>query len=197
MCNRGCEPYYAVDDIIRAFSHVQAAFSDALLLLVGGGSLEPQVRELARQLEVHNVDFIGKVPRSDIGRYYDEADIFINASRLDNMPVSILEAFAAGTPVVTTAPEGIRYIVEHGRTGLLSEPRDWRMLGENVITVLRDPVLAATLTRNAYEQSRTYRWDRVRAQWLQLYQSALMGTVHSDPKQKAAAAQNSLSVGVK
>jgi glycosyltransferase involved in cell wall biosynthesis len=50
-------------------------------------------------------------------------DIFVNASWLDNMPVSILEAFASVTAVITTGPEGIRYIVEHERTGLLSEPR--------------------------------------------------------------------------
>jgi len=62
------------------------------------------------------------VDRDEIGKYYDRADIFINASRLDNMPVSILEAFASGTPVVSTAPEGMRYLVEHGRTGLCPIP---------------------------------------------------------------------------
>jgi glycosyltransferase involved in cell wall biosynthesis len=195
VCNRGCEPYYAVDDVVRAFGEVQSTFPDAKLLLVGGGSLEPQVRQLAAQLQLRNVEFVGKVPRSDIGKYYEQADIFINASWLDNMPVSVLEAFAAGTPVVTTAPEGIRYIVEHGRTGLLCEPRDWRALGQNVITVLQNPDLASTLARNAYEQSQQYRWESVRSQWLRLYQSVLTGTVQS-PAQ-AAVAPESLTAEVK
>ena len=87
------------------------------------------------------------------------------------MPVSILEAFAAGTPVVTTAPEGIRYIVEHDRTGLLSPPGDWEALAENVLRLLREPCLAAELAQNAWQKSQAYRWEAVRDQWLNVYRS--------------------------
>jgi glycosyltransferase involved in cell wall biosynthesis len=59
------------------------------------------------------------------------------------MPVSILEAFASGTPVVTTAPEGIRYIVEHERTGLLCEPGDWRALAKNVTRFAAESAIRA------------------------------------------------------
>src|SRR5580692_2961279 len=76
--------------------------------------------------------FAGRVSQEQIGAFYDRADIFINASIVDNMPVSVLEAFVAGLPVVSTAPGGIRYIVEHERTGLLSPPHEWRQLGESV-----------------------------------------------------------------
>jgi glycosyltransferase involved in cell wall biosynthesis len=173
LCNRGCEPYYAVDDVVRAFGHVQSVVPEARLLLVGGGSREQQIRQLVGELRLRNVEFVGKVPRWRIAMYYDQADIFINASYLDNMPVSILEAFAAGTPVVSTAPDGIRYVVEHGRTGLLCEPHDWRALAENVLTLLRNPELASMLARNAHRQSALYAWDRVRQQWLDLYKSTV------------------------
>ena len=85
------------------------------------------------------------------------------------MPVSILEAFASGTPVVTTAPEGIRYIVEHERTGLLCEPGDWHALAENVTRLLQNPQFAKQMALNAHEESRRYQWDVVRAQWLRVY----------------------------
>ncbi len=87
------------------------------------------------------------------------------------MPVSILEAFASGTPVATTAPEGIRYLVEHEQTGLLGPPGDWRALANNVARLLREPELASRVAANAHEQSRKYRWEVVRKQWLQTYRS--------------------------
>jgi glycosyltransferase involved in cell wall biosynthesis len=87
------------------------------------------------------------------------------------MPVSVLEAFASGTPVVTTAPEGMRFLVEHERTGLLSQPGDAKALAQNVIRLLRDPKLAAQLASNAHEQLSRYSWRAVREQWLDVYQS--------------------------
>ena len=75
----------------------------------------------------------------------------LNVSWLDNMPISILEAFACGTPVVSTAPESMRYLVENGRTGLLSGTRDAHVLAGNAIRLLQNPELAARLAQQAYE----------------------------------------------
>ena len=171
VCTRGFEPYYRVDLVVRAFGLIKKEFSGARLWLVGKGSLESEIRALVRSLQLEDVEFAGPVTRDKIGSFYDRADIFINASNLDNMPVSILEAFASGTPVVTTAPEGIRYLVEHERTGLLCEPGDWCALAANVVRLLQQPDLASGLARSAYEESRRYRWDVVRAQWLNVYRS--------------------------
>jgi L-malate glycosyltransferase len=175
ICTRSCEPYYAVDDVVRAFGVVQAAYPQAQLILAGGGSREAAVRELVRELRLQGVEFAGRVSREQIGACYNRADIFINASILDNMPVSVLEAFEAGLPVASSAPDGIRYIVEHERTGLLSQPRDWRQLGENVLRLLHDPVLAGTLVGNARRQAQAYRWGTVRQQWLDVYRSVVRG----------------------
>jgi glycosyltransferase involved in cell wall biosynthesis len=89
------------------------------------------------------------------------------------MPVSVMEAYGAGTPVVTTSPESIPYLVEHERTGLLSAVGDEKALAANVIRLLRDPGLAARLAENAYQESRKYSWDAVREQWLEVYRGLL------------------------
>ncbi len=65
----------------------------------------------------------------------------------------IIEAFAAGTPVVTTSPESIPYLVKHERTGLLSPGRRRSALAANVLRLLSDPALAARLGQNAYRES--------------------------------------------
>ena len=82
-----------------------------------------------------------------------------------------MEAFAAGTPVVTTSPECMPYLVEEGRTGLLSPVGDPHALAQNVIRLLRDNHLAARLARNAYKESEGYLWKTVRGQWLDVYRS--------------------------
>jgi len=175
VCTRGFEPYYDVALVVRAFAEVKKEFPDAELCLMGRGSLEQEIRELVAQLHLRDVEFAGWVDRRQIGRHYDAADIFVNASWLDNMPVSVLEAFAAGTPVVTTSPDGIRYIVEHERTGLLCAPKDWRALAQNVLRLLRDPELADRLALNAFEESRRYRWETVRRHWLAVYRGLPVG----------------------
>ncbi len=171
VCTRGFHPYYGVDVVVRAFAEVQKLWPEAQLDLVGGGVLEREIRDLVRRLGLSGVNFMGVASRQKIGRFYDAADIFVNGSNLDNMPVSVLEAFASGTPVVSTAPEGIRYIVEHGRTGLLSQPGDVAGLASNIIRVLEDSELATRLAQNAFAESSRYRWDSVRDQWMRVYQS--------------------------
>ena len=171
VCTRGFHRYYSVDLVARAFGRVQREFPEARLLLVGTGPAEREVRALAVQLELKGVDFTGAVPRNRIGQEYDRADIFINASWVDNMPMSVLEAFASGTPVVSTGPEAIRYIVEHERTGLLCDPGDWQTLGQNVIRLLREPRLGSRLATVAYQECRKYRWECIREQWLEVYRS--------------------------
>jgi glycosyltransferase involved in cell wall biosynthesis len=88
----------------------------------------------------------------------------------------VIEAFAAGTPVVTTSPEAMPYLVEHGRTGLLSPVGDEKALASNVIRLLCEPALADTLARNAHEDSQQYSWKVVREQWLKIYQAVLNGS---------------------
>ena len=173
VCTRGFHRFYSIDVVVRAFAEVQKCFPEAQLDLVGGGPLQEEVRRLVAELNVPNVNFLGVVSRQDIARCYNRADIFINASNLDNMPVSILEAFAAGTPVVTTAPEGIRYIVEHERTGLLSGVGEAHALANNVMRVLTDADLATRLALNAQLEMEKYQWRAARELWLGIYRNAL------------------------
>jgi glycosyltransferase involved in cell wall biosynthesis len=173
VCTRGFHPYYGIDVLVHAFAEVKKLYPEAQLDLVGGGQLERGIRVLVRELDLSGVNFPGVAARNEIGRVYDKADIFVNASNLDNMPVSVLEAFASGTPVVTTAPEGMRYIVEHEYTGLLSEPGDPSALANNIVRLLRDSELATKLAKNAFAESAKYRWDAVREGWLSVYDQLL------------------------
>jgi len=173
VCTRGFSRYYSVDVVVRAFAEVRKEYPEAKLDLVGNGPLERDVRKLVADLNLTGVNFTGVASRQEIGQYYDQADIFINASWLDNMPLSVIEAFASGTPVVTTSPECMPYLVEHERTGLLSPVGDEKALAANVIRLLRDPALAASLAQNAHHESQKYTWEAVREQWLNTYRGLM------------------------
>jgi glycosyltransferase involved in cell wall biosynthesis len=179
ICTRGFHPYYSVDVVVRAFADVKQAYPEAHLDLVGAGPLEAKIRSLVEQLRLTDVNFAGVASRDEIGRFYDQADVFINGSSLDNMPVSILEAFASGTPVVSTAPEGMRYVVEHEHTGLLSEPGDAQALARNVIRLLRDQGLSSRIAYSAHEECSRYCWKEVRGEWLELYKSVAWNCVEA------------------
>lgn len=170
---RGFSEYYSVDVAVKAFAEVKKEYPEARLDLVGGGPLEHKVRRLVADLKLTGVNFRGIASRDEIGKHYDGADIFINASWLDNMPVSVIEAFGAGTPAVTTSPEAMPYLVEHERTGLLSPVGDEKALAANAIRLLREPALAASIAKNAYEESRKYTWKAVRGQWVKVYRDLL------------------------
>jgi glycosyltransferase involved in cell wall biosynthesis len=171
VCTRNFDSRYAVDLLVRAFAEIKKDIPSARLLLAGRGPDEAAIRALVRDLALRDVEFCGAVPRHRIGDILDRADIFVNASRVDNMPVSILEAFAAGLPVVSAASGGIPCLVEHERTGLLSAVGDVAALARNMRRVIDDPPLARRLVANAYAESSRYQWPAVRAEWLRLYRA--------------------------
>ncbi len=173
VCTRGFSAYYSVDVVVRAFAQVKKEYPETQLDLVGNGPLEGDIRKLVADLNLNGVNFTGVAPYREIGKYYDQADIFINASWLDNMPLSVIEAFASGTPVVTTSPGCMPYLVKHERTGLLSPVGDEKALAANVIRLLRDPALASRLAQNARDESRIYTWEAVREQWLNTYRGLM------------------------
>jgi L-malate glycosyltransferase len=170
LSNRNLEPLYDVGCILRAFSAIQRRFPSAVLLVAGDGSQRVPLERLCRHLLLRNVEFLGKVPPEDMPRLYDRADIYLNSSRIDNMPISLMEAFACGLPVVTTDAGGIPYIVQHCRTGFLAPCGDDQVMAGYAMQLLEDPELATRVAFAARQSCEQYTWSAVRDQWLQLYQ---------------------------
>jgi glycosyltransferase involved in cell wall biosynthesis len=171
LCTRNFDRYCGVDIVVRAFAKVKEAIPEARLVLAGKGKEEGAIRNLVRDLDLGDVEFTGAIARDKVAGLYARAHIFVNGSRSDNMPVSILEAFACGLPVVTTAAGGIPHVVKDGVTGLLCDPEDGDALARNVIRVVNDQHLASTLSHNAHEQSVSYQWQNVRNRWMNVYKS--------------------------
>jgi glycosyltransferase involved in cell wall biosynthesis len=177
LSNRNLEAHYGVDRVLRAFSIIQEQFPDATLNIVGEGSQRRSLEALAQELSLRNTSFAGRVDPASIADSYDAADIYLNGSEIDNQPLSLLEAFACGLPIVTTDAGGIPDIVTNGKTGMIVPRGDYRQMAERAMQLLSD----VSLTRHLVEEGRTeclkYTWKAVREAWLTTYHKLAGGDV--------------------
>src|SRR5262245_44433900 len=173
LSTRNFEPLYNVACTLRAFRRIQDRYRDATLTLVGAGSQDAALRRLADELGLANVRFVGRVPPADIHHYYADADVYLQTPNIDNMPSSVLEAFASGCAVVATNAGGVPAILTNGVHGLLVPCGDADSAASAVCRLLSEPQLAVRLTRAARESCEQYRWSNVRAQWVSLYRGML------------------------
>jgi len=177
LSNRNFESHYGVDCVLRAFAIIQKRFPEASLIVAGDGRRRRSLEELARELGLQNIEFKGLVDHDQIVALYDAADIYLNGSLIDNQPLSLLEAFACGLPVVTTDAGGIPDIVTHERSGLMVQCKDHEAMAEAAMRLLQDAELADRVVRRAREECRKYSWDAVREQWLVLYEELAVETM--------------------
>lgn len=169
LSNRNLESHYNVEGVVRAFALIQREMPEARLLVAGVGSQRPRLQALVADLRLHNVEFLGAVPPAEMPALYDRADIFVNASDVDNMPLSIIEAFACGLAVVTTDAGGIPYMVAHDRNGIMVQRGDHEAMARGVLMLLNNHHLANRLVGAARVECLKYTWDAVRTGWLSLY----------------------------
>lgn len=141
-----------------AFREAVEAFPDARLTMIGDGILLEACQQLARALRIEQtVAFLGARPHREVAAAMQQARAFVQHSmRCSNgdsegTSLGILEAGAAGLPVVTTRHAGIQEVVIHGETGFLVDEGDVDTMAQQMITLARDPSLAATMGRRARE----------------------------------------------
>jgi glycosyltransferase involved in cell wall biosynthesis len=169
LTSRLLEPLYNVGCVLRAFALIQRRYPEARLTIAADGWMRPELEQLARDLNLRNAGFIGRVPFEQMPDLYDSADMYLTATDLDNMPGSITESFAAGLPVVTTDAGGIPYILTHEETGLMVPRNDQEAMAAAAFRLLEDQELALKIARQARDASRQFTWAEVRNKWVGLY----------------------------
>ena len=173
IVTRNLEEIYDNETALRAFAIVQQQFPLARLTIAGSGPLKEQLIAVAKELNIaDSVRFPGRLDRQAMAQLYQSADIMLNASTIDNMPNSILEAQASGVLVVSSNVGGIPYMVSDGRNALLVEPRQPNKMAEAVIEVLEDSALRDSLSRCGRDNVTLFSPEEVIPQWLAIYKGA-------------------------
>ena len=160
---RNLERIYDIETALRALTILVRSVPLVRMVIAGSGSEEGSLRHLAASLGVEGrVKFAGRLDLEQMAEYYREASVVLNPSRVDNAPVSLLEALASGVPVVTTNVGGIPWLVEDGRTALLVPPGDPMAMANAVVRVLAEPGLAQALRSAGLVDAKRYAWSHAR-----------------------------------
>ena len=154
---------------LKAMALLDVDFPNSRLTMVGpdkgDGSLQRLQQLLARLGFAERVTLPGGVPKSEVPKWMNEGDIFLNTTNVDNSPVSVLEAMASGMCVVSTNVGGIPYLLENERDGLLVPPDDPEAMAMAIRRLLTEPTLAERLSASARKKAEQYDWSVILPQW--------------------------------
>lgn len=169
LVTRNLEPMYGIDTALDAFQHVRRRVPDAELILAGTGSRKSALEKRVEREGIPGVTFLGRVEAEAIPALYARAHVALNPSRVDNMPISVLEAFAAGVPVVSTRAGGVPHLVTDNVNGLLAGVGDARGLAARILRCLRRPDLVQGLARAGRASAASFSLEAVQKIWQSIY----------------------------
>jgi len=164
--------------LLRAFSYVKAELPNTRLIVVGAYDAKDKrpYERYVRRHRLEDVVFVGYASAEDLPRYYRTCDLFCAPSTgFESFGIVLLEAMAAGKPIVASNIAGYRNVLEDGAEGLLVEPKDERALAEAIIRLLKDPELRQRMGERGRAKAPSYSWDKIARRVLDYYQELLEG----------------------
>lgn len=154
--------------LIIAFKKIYDSYPKAVLLLVGNGELLPQTQQLVNALGLSSrVRFLGL--RTDIPELMSISDIFVLSSAWEGLPITVLEALAAGKPVVATAVGGVPELIDQGKTGYLVKSGDVDGLAEGILSIIQNSELQRSFSVNARKKAKLFDIKRIAMEYQNLY----------------------------
>jgi len=137
-------PQKRLDILIKAFAIVAERHPTVRLQVAGDGAELPDIRSLADSLDLGDrIDFLGLISPEAVPDLLDTTTLFVMSSDYEGLPIALLEAARQARPTVSTDVGGVREVVLHGETGLLTERDNPALLAEAIIELLEDPARAA------------------------------------------------------
>lgn len=166
---------------IRALPEVLSKLPEVKLIITGKGDLEAELKALAVQLGVEKqVRFEGAVPHTEIPHYLAACDLFLlpsvidKSGNVDGLPNTLLEAMAAGRPVVASEVAGVPLAVQNGRNGRLVPPGDPEALAGAVVELLENPGKAREFGRAGREKiEKELNWKNIARRYVSVFQRAV------------------------
>lgn len=156
----------------RALAAISEDVPEARLVMIGadkGDGSYVRTRRVAADLGVlDRIEFVGPIPKGEVADRLQEGDVFLNTPRIDNVPISVLEAMACGLCVVSTSVGGMPYLLTDGRDALLVRDDDEQEMAAAIRRVLREPSLAASLSSAGRRAAEAFDWGEILPRWRQL-----------------------------
>lgn len=174
IVTRNLEDIYDIPTALRAFVVIRQAHPDATLTVAGSGPARAELERLAETLGIAaSVRFTGRVDNERIAGLYRDADLMLNPSTADNMPISLLEAMASGVPIVTTNVGGIPHLLTDAWAAVMVPPRDPAAMAAAALRVLAEDGLARALVEAGAQRAASFSWVQVRPRLFAVYARAI------------------------
>jgi phosphatidyl-myo-inositol alpha-mannosyltransferase len=158
------EPRKGVLGLLKAFRILRRTGYDCRLLLVGGGPQEREARRYVATRRLQGVEFLGRVSDDERNQLFRTADVFCSpATGRESFGIVLLEAMAAGAPIVASDIHGYKGVVRRGREALLVPPKDHKELAAAIGRLLKDRDLAASMSASGLVRAEEFSWPRVTA----------------------------------
>lgn len=158
--------------LLEAYGRLKWDHPQLRLLIVGPGNPDQDSYHLLSSQNLQDVEFTGPVPYQDLPRYYASADIFCSpATGAESFGIVLLEAMAAGKPIIASDIEGYRGLIQHGREGLLFQNKNIESLTHQLKTLITDPAQSRQMGRRGRTTAQNYHWPQVAQQIEQYYES--------------------------
>jgi phosphatidylinositol alpha-mannosyltransferase len=158
------EPRKGVLDLLKAYRILRKTGCDCRLLLVGGGPQEREARRYVMTRRLGGVEFLGRVTDAEKAQLFRTADVYVSpATGGESFGIVLLEAMAAGAPIVASDIHGYKGVVRRDREALLTPPRSPKAIAAAVATLLRDRERAATMSAAGMVRAEEFSWERVTA----------------------------------
>jgi glycosyltransferase involved in cell wall biosynthesis len=168
------------DLLISAFARVLKVVPDAKLVIAGSGREEDNLSRQIKDLTIINSVFmVGKLSKEKIAQLMAAADIFVLPSKGESFGLSLLEASAAGVPVVCSNAGGVPEIFQDGFNALLYPPGDDNAMAKAIICLIQDKELAKKISANAVETASKFTWEMTAERTLQVYEEVLQENASS------------------
>ena len=156
------DPRKGLKYLLMAMPRILKAVPTARLLVVGKGFLESYYRRYLQPEFRESVVFVGYVEPDLLPRYYATSDIFCSpATGAESFGIILLEAMAAGTPLVASSIDGYRQVVDHMNDGILVPPMDHEALADSTVRLLTDKSLRMKFRESGLKKAELYSWQRV------------------------------------
>ena len=167
--------------LLSAYSVLKMQHTNIRLIVVGPGNLSKEIYGILGARALEDVVFTGAVSYEDLPRYFSAAHIFCSpATGRESFGIVLLEAMAAGKPIVASKIEGYSSVMSDGIEGLFAPPKDEDALIEALGRLLNDSVLRKTLGSNGQKKARGYSWVNVSREILDYYEELASGNVKGD-----------------
>ncbi|MGI8871283.1 MAG: glycosyltransferase family 4 protein [Candidatus Limnocylindria bacterium] len=148
--------------LLKAYNRLRKRHVDARLLVVGDGPRRREYRRWVAVRRVRDVEFLGRVSDDAKARYFASADIFCAPSTgQESFGIVLLEAMAAGVPIVASDIHGYKQVVQRDVQGFLVDPKNHRGLAAALYALAHDPELRDRMGEAGRARAPEYSWDRV------------------------------------